>query len=89
MYFLADLVKINPMYQYSLSWFIQYFTAAIDNTDKVDDIQQRLRDLIKYLTNNIYRKISAGLFEKVRCTKYICLITIFSLAVINFIFLLG
>lgn len=53
------------MYQYSLLWFTGLFTSAIDSTDKVDDVQQRIKDLIKYLSINIYAKVCRGLFQKV------------------------
>lgn len=56
-----ELVDINCMYQYSLTWFIDHLTAAIDNTDKVDDVGQRINDLKKYFTFSIFRKICFGL----------------------------
>lgn len=55
------------MYQYSLVWFIGHFTAAIDNTDKVDDVHQRVKDLIRYFTHLIYTRVSRSLYEEVRC----------------------
>lgn len=58
-------MSINQMYQYSLSWFVGHLTSSIDNTDKVDDVQQRTRDLIKYFTYFIYTKICRSLFQKV------------------------
>lgn len=57
---------MNCMNQYSMAWFVGHFTTAIDNTDKVDDVQQRTRDLIKYFTNFIFIKVCRGLFEEVR-----------------------
>ena len=32
---IADLANIDPMYQYSLTWFINLFNMSIDNADKV------------------------------------------------------
>ena len=38
---IADLANIEPMYQYSLAWFINLFVNSIDNSEKADDIEQR------------------------------------------------
>lgn len=53
------------MYQYNLNWFLGIFTAAIDNTDKVDDVQQRIRDFLKYFTYNLYANVCRSIYEKV------------------------
>lgn len=58
-------MNINQMYQYSLAWFVGNLTSSIDNTDKVDDIQQRTKDLIKYFTYFVYTKVCRSLYEKV------------------------
>lgn len=47
---IVELANIDPMYQYSLVWFVNLFTNAIDNTEKVDDLDQRLADLNSYFT---------------------------------------
>lgn len=62
---LGELMNINQMYQYSLRWFIGHLTSAIDNTDKVDDVHQRIKDLKKYFTYFIFTKICRSLQEKV------------------------
>ena len=61
---IADLAKIDPMYEYSLQFYIRLFNHCMRAAEKNDDLETRLATLLVYCTETIYSNICRGLFEK-------------------------
>jgi len=61
---IADMARINDMYQNSLQFVKVLFNKAIDATEKSDDLEIRIASLMEKITKIIYSNISRGLFEK-------------------------
>lgn len=60
----AGLALIDPMYQYSLEFFINLFKIRLDKSEKNSDVKARIKILIKDVTSSVYKSICRGLFEK-------------------------
>lgn len=62
-YCVTDLPNIDPMYQYSLTWFINIYIMSIETANKSRDLDRRLAFLTDTFTYNLYCNVC----------RYVCL----------------
>uniref|UniRef100_A0A8C3HTZ9 Dynein axonemal heavy chain 1 n=1 Tax=Chrysemys picta bellii TaxID=8478 RepID=A0A8C3HTZ9_CHRPI len=60
----SDLSNVDPMYQYSLEWFLNIFLSGITNSERADTLKKRIVNINKYLTFSLYSNVCRSLFEK-------------------------
>ncbi|XP_058416307.1 dynein axonemal heavy chain 1 isoform X1 [Diceros bicornis minor] len=60
----SDLANVDPMYQYSLEWFLNIFLSGIANSERADNLKKRIANINRYLTYNLYCNVCHSLFEK-------------------------
>ncbi|CAK0901457.1 unnamed protein product, partial [Prorocentrum cordatum] len=62
---IADLAKVEPMYQYSLEWFVNIFLLAIKTAEKPErNLGRRLQALQDQFIKLLYEKVCDSLFAK-------------------------
>lgn len=55
---IADLASINPMYQFSLAYFIRLFAHCIATSEKSNDVGRRLQLLSGFATSFLFKNVS-------------------------------
>jgi dynein heavy chain len=61
---ITELATIDPMYQYSLNWFMNLFISAIGHSEKSDDVAKRVSNINSYFSFSLFINVCRSLFEK-------------------------
>jgi dynein heavy chain len=59
---ISDLSLIDPMYQYSLEYFVRVFNHCIEASTPAEDLTTRLGHIMTFMTQQTFKSVCRGLF---------------------------
>ena len=61
---LADLSRLDPMYQYSLEWFTALFVSSMRSSARDEALEKRIRAVNETFTFSLFCNVCRSLFER-------------------------
>ncbi|CAG0883773.1 unnamed protein product [Cyprideis torosa] len=61
---ISELANVDPMYNYSLEWFVRLYERSIKESRASEDIAKRVEYLNDHFTAGIYGNVCRSVFEK-------------------------
>ena len=63
-FLVVDLANIDPMYQFSLGWYVALFETSIAKSKFSDNVQERIESLREHFLYAVYINVCRSVFEK-------------------------
>ena len=60
----ADMGNIDPMYQYSLEWFVNIFLGSMRDSAPSEAVEERVVSIVDYFKLSLFRNVSRSLFSR-------------------------
>jgi hypothetical protein len=54
---ISELADVEPMYQYSLAWFVGLFEATLVQAEKARELHKRIDNLLQHFQYSLYLKV--------------------------------